>query len=265
MFASTEAAQEVLADYFNEPGVELLLEALDVIIEGVCAMRIQCFSPAGGFRWPGVVRRRRPRGPVRAWAALGDGHHRRPQHAVLDGKAGLEHLHDGAGGHVGALDLHDSLMLVGIERLVDGMDALDAVALEHVEQLALGHGHALEEALEGGVLLGGTGRHGVDCALEVVADVDDIPGEARDGVLGGLLLLALRPPADVLDLGVRTQQLVLEVGGLGAQLGNEIVGVGPRSRASPGPWGRRSLGARRACALARNSSCGVLVMIAVVP
>ena len=67
MFASTKAAQEVLADYFNEPGVELLLEALDVIIEGVCAVRIQCFSPAGGFRWPGVVRRRRPRGPVRAW------------------------------------------------------------------------------------------------------------------------------------------------------------------------------------------------------
>jgi hypothetical protein len=67
MFASAEAAQEALADYLKGPGVELSLNALDVIMEGVRALRIQCFSPAGGSRWPGVVRRRRPRGLVRAW------------------------------------------------------------------------------------------------------------------------------------------------------------------------------------------------------
>ena len=83
-------------------------------------------------------------------------------------------------------------------------------------------------------LLGGVGRNRIDGALEVVADADDVARQPRDGVLGRLLLLALGALADVLDLGVRPQQPVLEVGGFGAQRGDDVVGLS-RQPARPAP------------------------------
>ena len=60
----------------------------------------------------------------------------------------------------------------------------------------------------------------------------------RDGVLGGLLLLALRPLADVLDLRMRPQALVLEVGDLRPQRGDQVVGVLRGLLAGCAPAGR---------------------------
>ena len=152
-------------------------------------------------------------------------------------------------------------MQVRIEGLVHGLDALDAVAFEHVEQLALGHGHAFEEALEGRILLGSARGYGVDGALEVVADVDDVPSEPRDRIFGGLFLLAFRPLADVLDFRVSPQQPVLEVGRLGLQ-GDDHVMRRPRrrlGRALLGCCARIAVGTRRAYSGGTFPLCGVIV------
>src|SRR4029078_9814223 len=119
------------------------------------------------------------------------------------------------------------LMLVRIERLVHGMDAPDAMPLEHVEQLPLGQGDPFQEALEGGVLLGGASGNGADGALEVVADVDDVPLQLRDRLFGCVLLLALRPLADVLHFRMGPEQPVLEVGCLCLQCDDYVVGRAP--------------------------------------
>ena len=58
-----------------------------------------------------------------------------------------------------------------------GLLALDAVAFERIQQLALGERHAFQEALEGGVALGGVSRNRADGALEIVPDADDVAGQ----------------------------------------------------------------------------------------
>src|SRR5262249_23720621 len=88
--------------------------------------------PAGGGAGA-----RRGRGGGRA--ALGNGHQGGPKPPLLDGIAGLDHLSRGPRRHIGALDFHHRLVQVGIEWLVEWIDALDAVTLEHVQELALGH------------------------------------------------------------------------------------------------------------------------------
>ena len=134
-------------------------------------------------------------------------------------------------------------MQMRVERLVHGLLALDAVPLERIQQLAFGQCHAFQKALEGGVALGGVSRNRADGALEIVSDGDDVAGQPRDSVFCRLLLLAFGALADVLDLGVRPQPLVLEVGGFGLEGGNDVVhrpcavlGAALRGRVRLGCW-----------------------------
>ena len=59
-----------------------------------------------------------------------DDDHRRTQAAIVEQVADLIDLKHGAGRDVGIFLLHDGLMMVRVERLADGIDACDAVALE---------------------------------------------------------------------------------------------------------------------------------------
>ena len=66
------------------------------------------------------------------------------------------------------LDLHHRLMEVGIERLADRLDAGDAMALQHRQQLALGGLHADDDVLHRRIEIG---RHGASRrAAEIVGD-----------------------------------------------------------------------------------------------
>lgn len=99
----------------------------------------------------------------------------------------------------------NSLMDIGVELLagLGGIEALEAVLLQRVDEDAISHLDALVQgdqilvvALE---LLGGNGGEG---AVEVVDRLDEIAGEALDGkVLGGLCLArcALLEVAEVGD------------------------------------------------------------------
>ena len=64
--------------------------------------------------------------------------------------------------------------------------------------------------------LGGDAVHG---AAQVVDDPDQVPHKRHRGVLERVLTLALAAPAQVLGLGQRTQQLVLERGDFGLESG----------------------------------------------
>ena len=104
-----------------------------------------------------------------------------------------------------------------VELLALGLDAADAELGQRLLQPALGHLDALDERGErrvaaAALLL----RHRVDGAAEVVADRQHVAGEIRHRVLARVGDLALGPPAEVLHLGERAQELVLEVGDLGA-------------------------------------------------
>ncbi len=101
-------------------------------------------------------------------------------------------------------------MQIGVEGLIHGVHPLDAEALQRVEQLALYETHAIDKALERRILLG-RGRDCIDGTLKVVGHVDDFMCQAGDRVLADILLLALRPLAQVFQLGLGAQPLVLEI------------------------------------------------------
>src|SRR5262249_52949182 len=96
------------------------------------------------------------------------------------------------------------------------------------------------KALEGGVLLGCTRGHRLDGALKIVSDAHHFACEPGDRVLGGLFPFALRALADVFHFGMGPQQLVLKVGALRAQSGNDRLGrlPGGASRRARSPGGR---------------------------
>ena len=71
--------------------------------------------------------------PTASSAALGDADHRRPQQAVMQHIAGLQHLDDGAARLVRPLGLEDRLVEIVVEALALRIDALDPVALEDAQ------------------------------------------------------------------------------------------------------------------------------------
>ena len=77
--------------------------------------------------------------------------------------------------------------------------------------------NAFDEALKRAVLLGRTGRHGLDGALEVVGNGHDFAGELGDRILRGFLALTLGTLAHIVHFGVRTQQPVREISDLPLQ------------------------------------------------
>ena len=95
-----------------------------------------------------------------------------------------------------------------------GLDLEDPVLLEGGEQVALGQLDALDQPGRGGAHRVGDG---VERAVEVVVDRQQVAGEAGRAVELGVAAVALGALADVLDVGERPQQPVLEVGDLGAE------------------------------------------------
>ena len=109
-----------------------------------------------------------------------------------------------------------------IEALAQGLYLDDVVLLEDRVQLRLGHlepGHQRLEVLVGLQRFAG---HAVHRAAQVIDDADQVPDERRRGVFHDVLALALTAPAQVLGLGKRAQQLILERGDLDLQPGRPI-------------------------------------------
>ena len=69
---------------------------------------------------------------------------------------------------------------------------------------------------------------GVEGAVEVVVDRQQVAGEAGGAVELGVAAVALGALADVLDVGERAQQPVLEVGDLGPERGGLVLRARPR-------------------------------------
>jgi hypothetical protein len=102
-----------------------------------------------------------------------------------------------------------------------GVDGEDLVLLEGREKRALGQFDALEQAGGGGARLVG---RAVERAGEAVVDGQQVAGEAGGAVDLGVAAIALGALADVLGVGERAEQAVLQLGGLGAE-GCDLVGL----------------------------------------
>ena len=127
-----------------------------------------------------------------------------------------------------------------------------------LSSVAPGQLDALDQPGRGGA--DGVG-HRVERAVEVVVDRQQVAGEAGRAVELGVAAVALGALADVLDVGERPQQPVLEVGDLGAErrglVGSRAASsvisssspTSPRDRRGTG----RSLPSGRACSCASPS------------
>ena len=136
----------------------------------------------------------------------------RPQHTSVEVEALLLGEEDGAVLLAWLRRHEDSLVNVGVELFagLGGVEALEAVLLECVDQDAVGHldalvqrGQVLVVALE---LLG---RNGGEGAVEVVNRLDEVAGEALDGEVLGGLGLARCALLEVAEVGDGAKVLVL--------------------------------------------------------
>lgn len=113
-----------------------------------------------------------------------------------------------------------SLVLVGVELFARGLEALQAVLGEGLDEDVLGHLEALvqvDELLDVVVLVGGVELLGGDVgqgAVEVVHAVDEVLGELLDGKVAGRLDLALGAVLEVAEVGDGAHALVLSSGAL---------------------------------------------------
>ena len=120
----------------------------------------------------------------------------------------------GHGGHEGGL------MLVGVEDLTIGVDALETVLLEGLEEDVLGHLETLvqvDQVIEVlGLLLGLELLLGNDAqgAVEVVDALNEVLGELLDGEVLGLLDVAGGALLEVAEIGDGAKALVLQRGGI---------------------------------------------------
>ena len=100
--------------------------------------------------------------------------------------------------------------VVGIERLPSGVDDADARLAQNADDLRVHGGHASDQMLDLVI------RRGVlDRALEVVDCGKQLLDEALGGALALVLALASDALAEVVELGLRAQHLVAQLGGLG--------------------------------------------------
>ena len=148
----------------------------------------------------------------------GDGHEGRPQHAVADGVAALQHADDGAVGHARVVLVGDGLLRVRVEGLALAAHGQHALGLEQAAQLAVDDPDALHPGRVAHVV-----GHMLDGQVEVVGELEDTQQEpvARGGREVGALLL-----------GAPLQVGVVRAGALPAGLGL----IGPRQggrRAAP--------------------------------
>jgi hypothetical protein len=114
---------------------------------------------------------------------------------------------------VGLGRLEDGLVDVGVELLgrLGGVEALEAVLLERVDEDRVGHLDALVEGAEVRVLaLELLGRDGAEGAVEVVDALDQVAGEALDGKVLCGLCLAGGALLQVAEVGDGAEVLVLQ-------------------------------------------------------
>ena len=98
-----------------------------------------------------------------------------------------------------------------IEFLADRIEARDAVALEDIEQFAIGHLDAGDQIADGlRSLLERIGMGEIEGAAHIVADAQDIAGKIRRSIERRFGALALAALAQIVHVGKGAQQLVLE-------------------------------------------------------
>ena len=103
--------------------------------------------------------------------------------ALADHVAGLHDLRDRAGRQRGVGHLVHGLVQIGIELLARlGLEFLDAVLLQHLEQFALGQLHAVEQRLDGrhSAVVAQLGIDRRQRAVHVVGDRQHVAREGRD-------------------------------------------------------------------------------------
>ena len=104
-------------------------------------------------------------------------------------------------------------MLVGVELFTLGAKALQAVLGKGLHENVLRHLEAVVEVNQvlGGLVLGGEllgGHHGQG-AVQVVDALDEVLGEALDGVFSGCLDFSLGAVLEVAEVGNGAHALVL--------------------------------------------------------
>lgn len=148
-----------------------------------------------------------------------------PQNATIKTEALALDVHNitvletSSGGHKGSL-VQVRVELLGLAiNLLAGIEALETVLLEGVEEDLLGHVKTSDEieevlvifSLSSGELVRG---HGQQRAVEVVNAVEEVLGETLDGELAGSVHVALVALNEVAGFGDRAEPFVL-MGSLG--------------------------------------------------
>jgi len=139
---------------------------------------------------------------------------------------------------IGRRNFVHRLVYVGVEPLTQWREFFDAVLLQRFEELALGKFNAFNECLHLGVGgLAQLGTDGLQRAMHVVCDCQNVAGKSRNAIQAGVENLALGAFTEILHLGERAQQLVLEFGCFAPGFSHGIGRLGSRSVVSLGGHG----------------------------
>ena len=139
---------------------------------------------------------------------------------------------------------------MGIEALPLRVKALDAVAVERLEEVALRQLDALDQGLERPLRrLPRIRRNAVEGPAYVVGDGQRVAGEVRHRVKARVRRFPLRAAAQVLHVGERAQEFLAQIGPLRFEKRDRVGRLlGGALRACPAGWrgdvvGRRPIGA----------------------
>src|ERR1700676_983721 len=126
----------------------------------------------------------------------------------------FQNLDHAAGGLFGLIGLHHRFMPVGIERLVEGVDFLDAEAIENLCQNPVGGGNALDQS----VCLSSVPIGGTEGTAQIVDNLKQFAGKVRDRVLLGVLRAPFTLTPGILGLGQRSHQPLTQSSDFGCRL-----------------------------------------------
>ena len=115
-------------------------------------------------------------------------------------------------------------MEVWIEFLVQWLEFLNSVLLQHLQKFALGELDAVEQSLGSAISLFPQVRvERAERALHIVCDRENIACEGGDAVLASIRHLALGPLAQIFHFRERAQQFVLVIGGFAGEHGHGVL------------------------------------------